>query len=137
NLLTESEKNKDPARAAATSAIQEIRTLKDNAIAKRRAAASGQDVRVAPQLRDPTPRPMIAAPSTDDGHTSGPGGGGPARRRRDRGRTQQVAQHQAPQGRGRQEARPAVEQVLAGDPRRGQAGRRRSRQQPDPSLRDR
>jgi tetratricopeptide (TPR) repeat protein len=74
-FLSDAEKNRETPRAAASTAVQEARAIKDSAIAKRRAAASGQDVRVAPQLDVPSPRPMIATPSTDDGRASGPGGG--------------------------------------------------------------
>ena len=42
--------------------IEEYRLIKDNASAKRRAAASGQTVRVAPQLNNPNPQP----PASDD-----------------------------------------------------------------------
>lgn len=44
--------------------VQEYRAIRASAAAKRRAAAAGQDVPVAPQLGNPRPRPAADAPAT-------------------------------------------------------------------------
>lgn len=63
-------RNTDPSEAApqpSPAALQEARTLRDSAATKRRAAAAGQPVKVAPQIGNdnPAPRPVKPADVPD------------------------------------------------------------------------